>query len=188
MKKEINLEDLNSEKPEIKYCCAKQAILLSRENPEALYNDFDVFTKLLDSEKNVLKWTALQVLGNLSFVDSKNKIDKLVPRLISFLDSRELITASNAILGLTEIAKNKPKYKNRILKEFLKTDKHVYYNKGEISPECKNIVLGHVIEALENFTEDIKSKTIFTDFLKRQQKNTRASVAKKAKILLEKLK
>jgi len=183
----INLEDLKSDDPKIKYCCAKQAIALSKTNPQEIYSDFDTFVALLDSEKNVLKWTALQVLGNLSTVDSENKIDKLIPRFLKFLHCGDLITSGNATLGLTVAAKNKPKYKTQILKEFLKIEKDIYYNKGEISPECKNIAIGHSIDALADFIDDIKSEKLFIDFLKRQQKNTRPSVAKKANALMAKL-
>lgn len=71
--RQINLKDLDSKNPKIKYACAKQAIEISKKNPGDLYKDFDFFVELLESENNIFKWTAIQVIGNFSKADEKNK-------------------------------------------------------------------------------------------------------------------
>ncbi len=182
----LNLKDLFAEKPEVKYHAAKKPIQVSLEDPSGLYPDFETFERFLSGENNVLRWTAIKVIGNLARVDTKNKIDKNIPILASFVTDRSLITAANAIAVLSLIAKNKPKFKEVILKTILKVEKATYYNKGEPSPECRNVVLGHVLHNLQYFGEDIYSRQDTRDFLERQTKNTRPKVQATAKKLLEK--
>lgn len=51
----INLNNLLSNDSNVKYSNAKKAIALSKENPAVLYESFDFFVKLLDSENNIIK-------------------------------------------------------------------------------------------------------------------------------------
>ncbi|MFA6099060.1 MAG: hypothetical protein WCV50_06020 [Patescibacteria group bacterium] len=176
----LNLNDLKSEKPEIKYHCAKKAIALSEKNPQALYLQIDTFIKLLDGENNVLKWVAIIVIGNLAAADKKNKINRLVPKLIGFLREKSMITANNTIRALGKIAANKPKLQEKIFKALLGVEKAVYYNKGKISPECRNIALGKVIDVFSEFREETKNRRGILAFVRRQTKNTRPTVRKRA--------
>jgi hypothetical protein len=68
MTKNVFLNDFFSKTAKIKYASTKKAIVISKENPGELYPDFDFFIKLLNSENQIIKWTAIQVIGNLSKV------------------------------------------------------------------------------------------------------------------------
>jgi hypothetical protein len=120
MTKNVFLNDFFSKTAKIKYASTKKAIVISKDNPAELYPDFDFFIELLSNENQIIKWTAIQVIGNLSKVDKKKKIDKLLPKLISFLNCEKMITANNTILALSEIALNKPEYQEKIFKELIK--------------------------------------------------------------------
>ena len=167
----------------IKYTSTKKAIVISKENPGELYLDFDFFIELLNSENQIIKWTAIQVIGNLSKVDKKKKVDKLLPRLIGFLNCGKMITANNTILALSEIALNKPEHQEMIFKEFIKVE---HYNYDTL--ECRNVALGKVVSVLGKFKDEIKDRKDILEFLEKQTNNTRASVKKRAIKLLEKLK
>jgi hypothetical protein len=182
MTKNINLNDFFSETAKIKYASTKKSIAISKENPSELYPDFDFFVQLLDSENQIIKWTAILVLGNLSRVDEKKKADKLIPKLIGFLNGGKMITANNSILALSQIALYKPKYQEKIWKEFIKVENYSYD-----TPECRNVALGKVVEALGKFKDKIKERRDILEFLERQTHNTRVSVKKKATELLGKL-
>ena len=184
----LNIKDFLSDNPKIKYPATKKAILLSQENPAGLYSDFDFFEEMLQNDNKILKWTAIQVLGNLSKVDKKGKIDRIVPILISFLNDKTMITAANSIRALAEIAANKPKYQEKILEELLKVEKAKYYIKGKLSPECRNVAIGQVVNSLEKFREPVYNREDVRAFLKRQTKNTRPKVKKSAENLLLKIK
>ena len=183
MTKNINLNNFISKTAKIKYASTKKAIAISKDNPAELYPDFDFFVELLNNENQIIKWTAIQVIGNLSKVDEKKKVDKLLPRLINFLDCGKMITANNTIVALSEIALNKPEYQEMIFKELIKVE---HYNYDTL--ECRNVALGKVILALDKFKNKIKDRKDILEFLERQTNNTRASVKKRAIKLLEKLK
>ncbi len=183
MTKNVFLNDFFSKTAMIKYASTKKAIAISKEDPSELYPDFDFFIELLNSENQIIKWTAIQVIGNLSKVDKKKKIDKLLPKLIGFLNCGKMITANNTILALSEIALNKPEYQEMIFKEFIKVEQYNYD-----TLECRNVALGKVILALDKFKDKIKYRKDILEFLERQTNNTRVPVKKRAIKLLEKLK
>lgn len=184
--KKINLKDFSSDKASVKYCCAKESITQSKSAPASLYSDFDFFAKMLGDKKNVLKWTACRVIGNLSKVDAKNKVEKVIPSLIALLSDKMMISAANATYALAEIAYHKPQYQPKILKALLTVEKNKYYNHGQISPECRNVVLGHVLNCLHKFGPKVNQQKDVSAFLKRQTKNTRPKVREMAQKLLDK--
>jgi hypothetical protein len=182
---QINLQELKSDKPQIKYHCAKRAIALSEKSPKALYPKLETFLKLLDGENNVLRWTALIVIGNLAAADPKGAIDRLVPKLTAYTRDPSLITAGNAAKALGKIAAYKPLLRNKIFKALLGMEKVTYYNKGKPSPECRNVLMGHLIDVFTEFKNEVANQKEVISFIKRQTKNTRPVVKKQAEILLE---
>jgi hypothetical protein len=165
-----------------KYGCAKQAIAISKENPAALYPDLDVFIKLLDGPNRILKWTALQVLGNLAAVDDKKQIDKLLPKILANLSCGELITVNNAIQTLTEIAYYKPTQTRKIIDALLQIETNAFP-----TSECRNIAAGKVILALTSLIEHIRGNETALAFVKKQTANSRPATQKKAQVLLKRL-
>ncbi|PIZ42956.1 hypothetical protein CO015_01535 [candidate division WWE3 bacterium CG_4_8_14_3_um_filter_42_11] len=184
----LNLQDFFADEARVKYGCAKKAIALSKEDPQRLYPAFDFFPQFLHGDKNILKWAAIQIIGHLSAVDAKKKVDALVPDLITLLSDKTMITAANAIGALSEIAKNKPEDREKILKALLKVEETTYYIRGEISPECTKVAVGHVIKALGNFGRLVYRRKDVRNFLQRQTENTRPRVRETAeKLLAEKV-
>jgi len=182
----LDLKDLSSDKARVKYACAKQAIAVSQNHPEEIYSDFDFFAGLLDGDNNILKWTGIKVIGNLSKIDNERKVDRILLSLIGLLSDKTMITAANAIGALSEIAKNKPERRQEILKALLKVEKAKYYSKGDLSPECRNVAIGHVIKSFDKFGEEVFAREDVKAFLKRQTKNTRPKVRQLAERLLRK--
>ncbi|MBM3709869.1 MAG: hypothetical protein FJW61_05560 [Actinobacteria bacterium] len=180
----LNLQDLSSDKAKIKYSCANQAIAISQNRPEDLYDDFDFFTGLLGSDNNILKWTAIKVIGNLSKVDDKKKVDRILPSLIALLFNKSMITAANTVGALSEIAINRPEYTEEIINALLKVERANYYNKGKISPECRNVAIGHVIKSFKKLGREVYCRKDVQAFLKRQTQNTRSKVKELSEKLL----
>jgi len=177
----INLADLSSDDPKVKYCCAKNLIAIAKENPARLYPHIDTFVKLLDGDNNVLKWTAIIIIGNLARADKDRKVDQLIGRLIGFLNAGKLITANNATMALAAIAVAKPQYQKQITEELLKVE-HYDYD----TDECRNIAIGKVIEAIGSYSSQLKDKKAVIEFARRQTKNTRNATRKKAERFLKK--
>jgi hypothetical protein len=179
----INLADLQSDSAGVKYCCARNLIAIAKENPSRLYPHLDTFVKLLDGDNNVLKWTAIIIIGNLARVDKEKTVDKLIGRLVGFLNAGKLITANNATAALASIAIAKPEHQKRITAELLKVE-HYDYD----TDECRNIAMGKVIEAIGSYSGQLNDKKAVIEFARRQTKNTRNATRKKAERFLKKAK
>jgi len=182
MRRKMNIKDLSSKDPKVKYSCAKSLLDIARDNPIELYPNFDYFAELLDSDNQILKWTAIDIIGHMSKVDGEKKVDKLMGKLFELLNTGKLITAAHAISALTDIAVAKPEYQRKITEELLKVENYIYD-----TVECRNIALGKVILAISRYSEQLEDKAVI-EFLLRQTKNTRNATKKKAEQFLKKLK
>jgi hypothetical protein len=177
----MNLKDLGSENPRIKYRCAKKLVALAASDPDKLYPRFDFFMEMLDHENQILKWTAIDVIGHLAKSDKMKNIDRILKRLFGLLNAGKLITAGHAAQALAGIAMVKPKYRGRITNELLKVERYIYD-----TDECRNIVIGIVIKAIAPFYTELKDKKAVIEFAKRQLKNRRHATRKKAEQFLKK--
>ena len=179
MRKEIDFNKLFDKNPKVKYGMAKQFKIMAQENPSLLYPLLDKFIPLIDNENNVIKWTAINIIGLLAKVDKENKIDPLLGKLYKQLNCGKMITVNHVIECLMYISMAKPEYKNKTTKELLKIKNYVYD-----TDECKNIIYGKMIEAFDKYIESVNKDVKI--FVEEQTKNTRNSVKKKAEKLLKK--
>ena len=177
-----DLAKLNSQNPKIKYGFAKELLKIGSEKPELLYEHFDYWVELLSSDNNILKWTAIDIIGYLSAVDKDNRIDGLMSDLIKMLHGGVLITCNHAIFALGLISQNKPNFKEKIIKELIA----VSHDNFETN-ECKNIAIGKVLEAIKPFVSDLKNNQSFMTFIENATKLERNSTKKKAEQLLKKI-
>lgn len=177
-----DLDKLNSKNPKIKYGFAKELLKIGSQNPKQLYQHFDYFAELLTSDNNILKWTAVDLIGYLSVVDKDNKVDSLMPDLIKFLHGGVLITCNHSIFALGLIAQNKPNFKEKIINELITISNDKFETE-----ECKNIATGKVLEAIKPFVADIKNNKAVLIFVENATKSERNSTKKKAEQLLKKI-
>jgi hypothetical protein len=175
------IEGLNNKKASTKYGCGKVLRIISERHPEALYPHIDTFIKLLDSDNNIMKWEGIHVIGNLACVDKGKKIDAILTRYLKPIQGPVMITAANVIGGAANIAAAKPYLAERIAAEILKVQ-HAKY----ATAECRNVALGHTLDAFELFFDKIKNKQPVIDLVTKQMDNTRNSTRKRAEKLLKK--
>jgi hypothetical protein len=172
---------LGADKPGIKYGCLKALRAISEKNPAALYPEFDRFVAMLDSENNIFKWGAAQIIGNLAAVDSEDKIGPILDRYLAPISGAVMITAANAVAGAGKIALARPRYADRIARALLKVESANYQ-----TPECRNVALGHVVESLDLFFANIGNPEPVIAFVQRQLGNSRNAVKKKSAAFLKK--
>lgn len=182
------LEGLNHKKGSIKLGCDKVLRFISEQNPELIYPYFDNFVKILESENTFLKWGAIITISNLAAVDSKNKFEKIFEKYYSPITDKVMVTAANIIGNSWKIALAKPKLTEKIVIEILKAEKTNYEYKGELSPECSNVVFGHMIDSFSQFYDKIENKKPVDGFVKKQLNNMRKPVVKKAEKFIKKYK
>jgi hypothetical protein len=174
------MEGISSGKARIKYGCAKVLRLLAERNPSALYPRWDFFVDMLDSGNTFLKGDGIFILGQLTRVDSEDKIESIFDKLYALLDDESMITAANLIGVSAIIAKAKPEEQSRITSKLLSIDQTHH------GSECKNVLKGHAITALDLYFQQSKEKKRTLEFMKAELKNTRPSTRKKAERFLKK--
>ncbi len=171
--------ELSASNSIIKHSYLKELVQIASQSPDKLYQHFDKIAKLLDSEDKIIKCTGIELLGYLSAVDTENKIDHLIKELIHYLHSGQLIVSNHAISALTLIAKTKSRYKCKIIREFLQLENDKFKTE-----ECKNILIGKILEAFKQLLPEVKYNEHVIDFIIRAKLNKKSSVKNKASELL----
>ncbi len=181
------IEGLNAKKAGIKYGCEKVLRLISEQKPELIYPYFETFERLLGSENSFLKWGAIMTIANLTSVDSDKRFEEIFEKYYSPIPGPAMVTAANIIASSARIASAKPALIERITREILKVEKARYKRKGKLSSECKNVACGQAIDAFGQFFDRIEDKEPVVRFVRKQLKNSRPSVRKRAEEFLKRL-
>ena len=174
------LEGAVSDNKKIKNASAKCLREVIRINPEKLYAEYNFFVKLIDGDDTILKWNAIEVLSNLTDVDTENKFSrKTLNKYISLLPDESMVTAANTITALGKVALNKPQFRKKITYELVKVDALPH------SAECRNILAGKAIVAFGLYINELKDKEEINLFAKKNLKNKRNATRMRAGKLLK---
>ena len=182
----VLVEALQFEKSSKKYAYEKALRRVSEIKPELLYPYFDVFVRMLDHENSFLKWGAIRTVANLTAVDTENRFENIFRKYYTPIGGPVMVTAANIIGASVNIVRSRPALADPVTKEILKVEKARYLYNGEPSPECRNVAIGHAIDAFDLLYDRIGPKTKVLKFVKRQLTNTRTQVAKKAEHFVRK--
>jgi hypothetical protein len=166
---------LEADRAPVRFGSAKVLQIVSERAPEILVPRIGLFIDLLDCDNRILRWNAILIVGNLAVVDSKRKIDRILDRYLEPIPGPELITAANTIRGATRIARARPRLVDRIVDRILTTEKGRYK-----TAECRNVVLGHAIDALDTLFDRTKRKERVARFVERQLRNPRNATRRRA--------
>lgn len=175
------IDGLQFDGAKVKYGCLKVLRLLSQTQPAVLYPYFDQIAGFLKSDNNILRWGAIIIVGNLSAVDAKKKIDALLDEYLQPISGPVLITAANTISGAGNVAQAKPHLADRIVHALLRVEKAKYQ-----TPECRNVALGHVLKSVDLFFEHVRDPQLVIEFAKRLLRNRRNAVKLRARAFLKK--
>ena len=176
-------QGLSAEQPSAKYGCEKVLRKIGEHRPDLLYPYFDFFTGLLDCDNSFLKWGAIASIANMARADSANRFESVFDRYFAPVRGPVMITAANIVAGSARIALAKPHLADRIAVEILKVGSGKYK-----TAECRNIAIGHAIDAFDKFFDHIQGKARIVRFVKKQLQNSRPPVRKRAERFLRKRK
>jgi hypothetical protein len=182
----IIVKALETEKSAKKFAYEKVLRLASAKQPASIYPYFDFFCGMLDHDNNFLKWGAILTIAHLTAADVQKKFEALFSKYFAPISGPVMITAANIIGGSVTIVQAKPALTDAIAREILKVDKAHFLLKGQPSPECRNVAIGHAISSLDAFYDRITDKAAVLKFVKRQLGNTRKQVVAKAEQFLRK--
>jgi hypothetical protein len=182
MKDQLDFSLLESKDPKIKYGFAKELLQIAKCDPGVLIPYLDVIIQHLNNKNNIIKWTAIDLIGYLSAEDNTDKTRDLIPDLVTLLHGGHLITTNHCIFALGKIADNKPEYKEYILQEFLKITNDTFDTE-----ECKHIAVGKVLDVLKPDIKNYEHNKKVVSFIKKASVSTRNATLKKALLLLNKI-
>lgn len=176
----ICLEDLDSPRAEVRYACVRRVLSVSEKSPRFLLPHVGELTGLLESDNRIIRWTAIEALGAVLATGAVRKAAAGVDRLIRFLGRGEMIAANHAVRALGKVARGIPAFGPKIIPALLKVENRRYE-----TPECRNIVLGKVLETFRNLPERVRWAKPLEAFARRQAHNRRPATRKKADKLLK---
>ena len=174
-------DGVSSPNPKLKFKSAKILSLISKNDPQKLYPRIDFFIDLLDSENSILKWNAIDIIGNLVSVDVDNKFEKVFERFCGLLQEGSLITAGHVVGNSGKIVNAKPELEKKITNELLGIQRIRLPTE-----ECRNILIGHTILAFDRYFDKVQDKDKIIAFVERQLKNSRNATKLKAEKFLKK--
>ncbi len=161
-----------------RFAAGKALAVTAAKHPARIYPQFDAIAAMLDSDSKIVCWNAMQIINSLAAVDQEHKIDATLDRYFAFIRGVTLISAGNAVRGLGQIARARPDLLDRVIPAVLGVEGATYE-----TPECRNVVIGHALDALRELWPAVRQRPDVTTFVRRQRANTRAAVARRAEKL-----
>ena len=142
------LDILETEKTAAKYMAEKIVRYISEDRPQLLYPCFDRLFALLDSDNAFIRLGVILSVPNLLELDSQTerKWENCAGRYLRLLDTDDIAVFGNVVQSIPRILKAYPEAADTVLPRLLETDSHNFYRKQELSPECRNVAVGHVID------------------------------------------
>ncbi|MCO6436302.1 MAG: hypothetical protein J5J06_04360 [Phycisphaerae bacterium] len=159
-----------------RFAAGKGLCITAEKDPIRVYPHFEVIASLLESDSKIVRWNAMRILAELAPVDQRRKLDKCLSFYLAFVRCGNLISAANAVGCLGKIVCNRPDLLERVLPAFLEVERLDYE-----TPECRNVALGQVLDALVLFGPDVLARPDVSGFVRRLTSNSRAAVARKAR-------
>ena len=176
----VLFEIIHLDKGTQKFYCEKIIRKLSELSPELIYPYFNDVVQMVESENKFVKWGGIITLTNLLSEDHEGRFRQVFDSFYNLIDSEVMVTAVNIINNTWKIVEYYPDLETQITDKLLSIESNAYMHKGKISSECKNIVLGAVINCFGTYYAISDRKLEIIAFVKRQKNNTRKKVAKAA--------
>ena len=174
---------LSDEKARVKYGSLKLLRILSETKPGLIYPEIERLFQLLETENRIFKWGAILSIANLARVDSVRKIEAHLEQCLRLIRAGDMVTAANGIVAAGRIAEVKPHLADRIAQNIFLIEDSTYKTK-----ECRNVLLGHAVDAFDLFFEHLQRPAPVIAFVARQRDNPRNAVRKRAETFLKKRK
>ena len=158
------LAGIQSSQDPIRYNSFKVILLISEDNPEFLYPHWLLFEKMLDSDNSYFKNIAIQVIANLTKIDSDNRFEKLFDKYFGELNSEKTMVAAHVAGNAGKIALTKPRPQSQITSKLINIG--TTYAGKQIA-----LIKGYTIETFHQYYDktNVKGKDRILKFVKKEQ-------------------
>lgn len=139
----------------------RSLLIISEENPEFIYPQWNYFLDMLRSTNNYHRYIAIYILANLTRADKEKRFDDIFDEYYAILGDDKVMTASHVAANSPTIIKNKPELKSKIIEKLINIDS---INQGK----HKELVKAYAIESLRKIYPDADDKEEIIEFVKAQ--------------------
>jgi hypothetical protein len=172
------LKGLVSKDESYRYNCFKVLLQISENKPLVLYPEWDYFMKLLKSDNAYHRCIAVNILANLTAIDTENRFENIFNAYFDVLDDKKLIPAIYVARNAGKIAKAKPHLQAHITERLLDIDKTHH--------KQKDLIKADIIESFEALYKDVQDKYRISAFVKEQLESSSPKTRKAAQSFLSK--
>lgn len=176
--KEI-LKGLISKNETFRYNCFKVLFQISKTQPLLLYPEWDYFLDLLGSPNSYHRMSAINILSNLTWVDTEKKFDLIFNQYFHHLDDQSMIVARYLSGNSGKIARAKPYLQTKITEKLLDIDS-THHEEGR-----KDLIKHDIIQSFSEFFEGITKKERIFTFVEKQLDCSSPKTRKAAKDFLK---
>jgi hypothetical protein len=156
----------------------KVLTIISENNGEFLYPQWDHFQNMLQSPNNYHKYIAIYLLANLTTVDVDKKFETIFQEYYGILAGDRAMTASHVALNSSKIAQAKPELRSQIIDQLLNIDT-IHTGKQ------KELIKAYAIEALLSIHPEAEDKERIEEFVKSQLDSKSPKTRNMAQCFLE---
>ena len=157
------LDGLTSKEETLRYNCHKVVMHISETNSRLLYREWDFFLELLSSDNSYRKMSAVQLIANLTKVDTENRFEQIVDKYYGLLDDKSMIVAIYVASNSGGIVRSKPQLEREITNKLLDIDR-THHPEGR-----KPLIKAGAIEAFDKYFTEATDKERIIAFVKEQQ-------------------
>jgi hypothetical protein len=172
------LDGLLSKKCSVRYGNFKAVYLISEDHPEALYQKWDLFEKMLKSNNNTYMFYAIHVLANLVEVDKEDRFEGIFDEFYDILNGGALVPACHVAYVSHKIVDAKPELAAKITERLLNLDKATYKH--------KELVQANALSSFSNYLDRIADKNKVVSLAKDLTKSRSPRAKREAAQFLEK--
>lgn len=158
------LEGLQSSNEPVRYNSFKVILLVSEKRPEILYPRWSLFETMLTNDNSFFRAIAIQIIANLTKVDTANRFEAIFERYFDELGGDKTMTVGYVASNAGKIALAKPQLRLLITEKLLDIGK---IHKGKQI----DLIKGYVIEAFGVYFKisSDKEQASILEFVKKEQ-------------------
>jgi hypothetical protein len=174
------LQGLESKNETYRYNCYKALYMICQEHGELVYPEWDYLAGHLSSKNTYHKLAALNLLAELTKVDSEHKFEQIEELYFGLLDDWSMVTAAYAAQNAGKIIKAKPDLEQQITEKLLSIDNTHH------APGRKDLVKAGAIESFGMYFEQAADKAGILSFVRQQTDSESPKCRKLADAFLRK--
>ena len=172
--------ELAGEDKKVRNVAVKTLGHLAGHRPEWLVGELDFFLAMLNSDENIWKWAAMDVVGHLAGLDGGKKIgDGVIKVLTAGLHDEAMVTAAHGIDNLVRIAMMRTAFHSQALAELFRVESIPR------RASCREVLLGKVADGLGRLLPSLSAvnHAATLTFLNRLARSDGRAGSKAAKII-----